>query len=123
MTPVSRLALSVVFAVLCQLNGRATVTTQLATQPDGVHAAIDRIRNSAHSPLPDLEKRVTAGPVGRGLTIENGTSQTLTAYFKGPILRSLAIPGGSSVDIELTVGEYKSPPKRRRQTCSPSTAS
>lgn len=90
------------------LFGEMAVRLRAANQAgNDVATAIDRIRGGPHSRLPDLEKRIATGPVGRGVTIENGTSQVLTAYFRGAVVRTVEIQGQASTDVELTVGRYE----------------
>jgi hypothetical protein len=68
--------------------------------------AIDRIRSGSHSPMPAPEQAHTAGPVGKGMTIENGTGHLLRLHFGGPVARSVDVPDGDAVGVDLAVGAY-----------------
>ncbi|MEK7426845.1 MAG: hypothetical protein AAB131_23745, partial [Actinomycetota bacterium] len=48
-----------------------------------------------------------SGPAGKGMTIENGTGQTLHVHFSGPLTRTVVVPDGRSESVELAVGEYQ----------------
>jgi hypothetical protein len=71
-----------------------------------VRSAIARIKAGPHSQLPELARSVATGPVGEGLTIENGTGKPLTVYFLGPITRIVRVEAGESAGVSLVVGQY-----------------
>ena len=70
-------------------------------------SAIQRIKSGPHSSMPTPEQANATGNAGEGMTIENGTGQTLYVYFDGPVSRSVKIPSGSSIGVALTVGSYE----------------
>ena len=69
--------------------------------------AIDRIRRGNHTTLPTVEEAPAAGPVGKGLTVENHSPFTLQLYFRGPMSHSITIAPGESHGLELLTGEYE----------------
>jgi hypothetical protein len=57
--------------------------------------------------MPPASTAPATGPAGKGMTIENGTGQTLHVHFSGPVSRTVVVPDGRSESVELAVGEYQ----------------
>lgn len=69
--------------------------------------AIRRIQAGRYTPMPPPTTAPASGPAGKGMTIENGTGQTLHVHFSGPVSRTVVVPDGGSESIELAVGDYQ----------------
>lgn len=68
--------------------------------------AISRIRAGSHSAMPMPERAHTTGPAGKGMEIENATGHLLRVHFDGPVARTVDVPNGDSVGVDLVVGAY-----------------
>lgn len=74
---------------------------------DAARTAIERIRHGRFITMPSPASSPTAGPVGRGLTIQNVTVHALRIYFVGPTTRVIDVPAGAALSVELVVGAYE----------------
>lgn len=72
----------------------------------GTTEAIARIRSGPHLQMPAPRTAYASG-AGKGMTIENSTGHLLRIHFGGPVIRTVDIPSGQSVDVDLTVGAYE----------------
>lgn len=68
--------------------------------------AISRIRNGTHTQMPPPQTAYASGPMGKGMTIENGTGYLVKVHFDGPVSRTVDVPTGQSVGVDLVVGSY-----------------
>ncbi len=79
----------------------------LVARAESVSQAMQRISHGAHSLMPPSIMQQTSGPVGNGMTVENGTPYALKIYFKGPISKVLTIAPHHSMGVRLLVGAYQ----------------
>lgn len=77
------------------------------SQAEGPADAIARIRGGPHVQMPPPQTAHASGGSGQGMTIENGTGYILRVHFNGPVIRSVDVPDGASVGVELVVGSYE----------------
>ncbi len=105
-SPQQRLMPLALFAVLvfASVLARPSVQVSRAETPD---EAIKRIQAGRYTAMPPATTAAASGPAGKGMTIENGTGQTLHLHFSGPMNRTVVVPNGTSESVELAVGDYQ----------------
>ncbi len=84
-----------------------TGLTPTAGHAQGAAEAIGRIRTGPHADMPPAQMSHASGAEGQGMTIENETGHAMMVYFSGPVQRSIQVPNGGSVGVELIVGGYE----------------
>ena len=86
----------------------SSATAPAATSADDeTRGAIERIRSSRHTSMPEPNKAHASGPQGQGMTIENKTPHSLWVYFNGPVSRTVEVTANASIGVELAVGQYE----------------
>ena len=103
-SPGASILLCLLLALLVLLPLGVCVRMSIAETPE---EAIRRIQAGRHTPMPPPTTAPASGPTGKGMTIENGTGQTLHVHFSGPVSRTVVVPDGSSESVELAVGDYQ----------------
>jgi hypothetical protein len=96
-------AVAIVFAGILA----ATIMTSTVRAHADAASAIQRIKSGAHSSMPEPTTAPASGAEGEGMTIENGTGQTLYVYFSGPVNKTVKIASGTERSVSLVVGRYE----------------
>jgi hypothetical protein len=99
---------AVVLALLPLVSTAAT--DEQATQEAAgstARLAVERIRTGRYVTMPDPTRACADGPVGEGVTLENGSGLPLTVYFSGPLTRVVQVQPGESRGVDLVVGHYE----------------
>jgi hypothetical protein len=83
-----------------------TAPAPALSEPDAIKQEIERIRGGEHAAMP--EPQVAAGKTTGDptMTIENGTSYTMTVMLSGPTTRRLTLAAGETQTVTLTPGDY-----------------
>ena len=98
---------SPVYAYYGRLPSAASLQPTQNVGTESIIAAIERIRQGTHAEMPQPEQVRANGPVGDGITVENGTGTMLTVYFRGPTVEVVQVEPGASKGVALLVGNYE----------------
>jgi Holliday junction resolvase len=91
-----------IFALGCAGAGGASMPGA-----DETGAAIARIRDAQHVPVPNPVPQLVPGAVAEGLVVENKTGYTLKLYLKGPIVRTIVLDDRDFSAVAIAPGTYE----------------
>lgn len=103
-TPLSPIVLT---ALLALVTAAVIGVTPHVSDAESPADAIKRIRRGPHMQMPPPQAAYASGGSGKGMTIENGTGYLLHVHLSGPINRTVDVPNGQSVGVDLVVGSYE----------------
>jgi hypothetical protein len=93
---------------LSEVQGVPATSPPIATAlPKSIQYEIERIRNGPHAAMPLAEAAPSALDGQTSMTLENGTSCTLSLFFSGPASQRMQLAPGGSQTVYLSPGNYE----------------
>jgi hypothetical protein len=94
-------------ALLALITATVVSMTPRVSNAENPADAVARIHRGPHVQMPPPQTAYASGQAGKGMTIENGTGYLLRVHFSGSMNRTVDVPNGQSVGVELVVGSYE----------------